>query len=124
MRENTAMIPDAFQDSIIGAAGGLAAAAGALALVAKRALKAFGEARTEHSADGARTELLDALRTELARMGEQNGRLADSLNRLQIEVISLRSENADLHATVRSLHAEVTSLRQHGASSGFGPLQG
>mgnify|MGYP000016286809 CR=1 FL=1 len=111
MQENTAMQPDFFTDSIAGAAGGLAAAVGAAVVFGRKLLKNVTETKVEYTADQARALVLDQMRGELARMGEQNGRLADSLNALQHEVLALRSENADLHDTVRALRSEVATLR-------------
>ena len=94
----------------------------AVLFAAKRVMKAFGEARSDHAGASAHVEVIDQLRQELIRMAGQNTKLAECLNSLQMEVVNLRGENADLHTTVRHLHSEVRRLRQAGASSGFGEL--
>lgn len=66
--------------------------------------------KTVASADG-EIEVINSLRSELARLSEQNGRLADSLNELQVEVVSLRVENAQLHRTVKQLNEQIELLR-------------
>ncbi len=66
--------------------------------------------KTVASTDG-EIEVINSLRSELARLSDQNGRLADSLNELQIEVVSLRVENAQLHKTVKQLNGQIELLR-------------
>lgn len=66
--------------------------------------------KTSVSTDG-EIEVINSLRSELARLSEQNGKLANSLNELQTEVVMLRSENAQLHSTVARLNEEIALLR-------------
>jgi len=116
-------IPDPVDPDAIAQVGAAIAAFVAAALfAAKRVIKAFGEARSDHAGASAHVEVIDQLRQELVRMAVQNTKLAECLNSLQLEVINLRGENADLHTTVRHLHSEVRRLRQAGAASGFGEL--
>lgn len=91
------------------------AAAGAVATAAAVGfMKLFERFKgTQRMATGADAEMdvINGLRTELTRLSEQNGKLADSLNELQDEVILLRRENAQLHLTVSQLNNEIALLR-------------
>jgi uncharacterized protein YlxW (UPF0749 family) len=112
----------AFANLAGGALGGLVTLLAALALGTKKALKMWGEAKTEHAHDSAQSELINGLRDEVSRLADQNAKLAECVNSMQMQLISLRGENADLHTTVRHLNKEVGLLRRAGAHSGFGGL--
>lgn len=114
------------------AAGWVAASlvGGALGLQRLMKFTAVNSASIEHAR--ADESLIKGLRTELERLGAQNGRLADSLNELQrnigglnVEVGRLRAENAEqereikelkrenerLHDQINGLHTEIDDLR-------------
>lgn len=99
----------------------LATLVGILAL-ARKGLLTINTARVESASAGATTDVIEGMRTELARMTEQNSKLAKALNELQLEVVKLSSENAELLTTVRHLHSEVRFLRSRGITSDFADL--
>jgi chromosome segregation ATPase len=115
------------------AAGWVAAACMGVYIALKRAgrIGAQEDARREH--ERAAESLIKGLRTELERLGRQNGKLADNINELQhklveinaevehlraqnatqgTQIASLSSENTKLHDELALLHAEVRVLRQ------------
>jgi predicted nuclease with TOPRIM domain len=98
---------------------GWLAAIGVGAWVGIKRLMAIG-AREDVRAEQARAEesLINGLRTELERLGRQNGRLAETLNDLQnkiaglnSEVLCLRDENARQSREIVDLHSENGKLR-------------
>jgi cell division protein FtsB len=63
--------------------------------------------------------LMKGLRTELERLGKQNGDLAETMNRLQIRIHDLQTEIGQLRANnlqqereIMDLHSENFSLRE------------
>ena len=63
--------------------------------------------------------LIKGLRTELERLGKQNGELAETMNRLQIRIHDLQTEIGQLRANnlqqereIMDLHSENFSLRE------------
>jgi chromosome segregation ATPase len=94
-------------------------AIGVGAWVGVKRLMAIG-AREDVRTEQARAEesLINGLRTELERLGKQNGSLAGSLNELQTkiaelnsEVMQLRSENTRQAHDINELHGENGRLR-------------
>ena len=54
-------------------------------------------------ADHAASDVINLLREELARLSEQNSRLAEAVNNLQTEVLELRAENVTLKLAIKGL---------------------
>lgn len=60
--------------------------------------------------DGAETQVIEMLRSEVTRLSAQNVALAEKLNELQRELVSLNTELARMTIENNTLHAEVTRL--------------
>ncbi len=112
------MIDGAFE-SVKEAAGWLAFALGGGAIGLQKLMKftASNNAGIEHAK--ADESLVKGLRVELERLGQQNGKLAESLNTLQnkitqlnTEVGQLRGENTRQSREITDLHAENSRLRE------------
>ena len=61
---------------------------------------------------GAETSIITLMHTELERMSEQNGLLANELNRLQQEMILLNNQLAQLCVENQQLQTEVVALTE------------
>lgn len=92
--------------------GTVAAIAAGAAVGAIKFFERFKSTQKMATTVDAEIDVIDGLRTELQRLSEQNGKLADSLNDLQNEVVLLRRENAQLHLTVDQLNTELSLLRR------------
>lgn len=64
------------------------------------------------NADGAENRIIELLRSEVNRLGEQNTKLAISLNEMQATVLQLQAEKRELSHQVENLTEEVTRLRE------------
>lgn len=80
-------------------------------------LAAVRKWRVGWSADSVHLDLLAAQRAqvaqlheELARMGAQNGKLADELNRLQLTIVELHKEVANITQEREELRAQLAAL--------------
>lgn len=111
------------QSDIAEIVAGAAAAAAAIVFGLQKAVSFLTKARVdvaESSAKAAQAnaqaDVVHGLRDELARMTEQNAKLAMALNQLQLEVVGLRTENAELRQTIQTLHGEVARLSNIGTT--------
>lgn len=66
----------------------------------------------EWKSTGAETSIITLMHTELERMSEQNGLLANELNRLQQEMILLNNQLAQLCVENQQLQTEVVALTE------------
>jgi len=80
----------------------------------RRMWSADGVATAQHEAQ---TDVVQLMRDELARMAEQNSKLAAFVNNLQLRVAELNDQNSVLQRTVASLREEVAQLHAQGKAS-------
>lgn len=93
------VIKDSLSDSLA-----IIVAGGAAMLVAYHKLKTIisGERRMTDS-NSASGDIIQLLRSEVARLGVQNAELAKLVDSLQLEVIALRGENREFKQIVEEL---------------------
>lgn len=87
-------------------AGALAGGAG-LVLTFQKMWKGWVSDKRDRTIDEAQTQIVEGLRTELARLHEQNGRLALAVNELQLEMTELRAHNAQLTVQIARLSSKT-----------------
>lgn len=105
------MSPGEIPSEVFSWMGGVAVAAGGVALGIQRALKSWaGNARDIERVHG-EVDIVQLLRNELERMATQNDKLATLVNRLQAQVIELTSKNAKLNLQIQLLDFELKAMR-------------
>lgn len=81
----------------------LMGALGAAVLGLRRILTGWATGKSEASKAMAEVDIVEQLRSEVARLADQNDKLAKTVNELQLQLIEVRRENADLKALIDRL---------------------